>query len=727
MAIPGSGLARMCVAVGILLQTLTYCTAPSQAPSSPTAQIQQFQGETTEGTPAGLRAGTIVPVPTKTHTVIPVSTATREGVPTAVSPPPRPSPSETPTELPFPSQMEFQMIDQIGGQTEVIAVEGNLAFLGVGPRMVIFDVSDPYHPKPVGRTEVLGDWWVSGIAIKGDTALVALIDMFYVLDVTDPSTPKSLAEIPWRSGILRMVDFGDTLILVNGTGRFTVFDVSDPKHPIQVAWEDSWGMPQAQVIEGKNLYSVESMAGHKAFRIYRLDDQLNLENVGRIEFPETGMDLAVDGNTVFVAVPGDLYAVDVSNPAEPQATQVFKMPENNTIKSITMTPAGLFVLTNSGYYVLDVSNPVQPKQVFASDKPGSGGRDLAVDGDMIYLAMYNGGIKVIDLSGGMRPTETGIFQLAAGAYGVMVEKNLIFVTDVTHLHIFSESTNQELQEIGTFALDKAIIEMTLVGDVVYLLTSDGVHAVDVSIPTEPREIQHLKVSDEAAGVRACPPDPTTGEIRHVTDSAMAEAMAANNNLVCMGDRSNSVRCFDVSDLSCPKESAVLSVPEMLLDMAMEKTTLYVATAAGLHSIDVSDLAAPREINFFSDLGRMEGVWVETGMLYATTLADDSASEALHILDVSNPMAPRVVSSLNDLPGASSVFDLVRRNNLLCLSTYEGGLMVFDVSRPGTWLQVGSFRDLGDTYMYDLAISDDRVYLGTGYLGLVLLSMEQDEP
>jgi hypothetical protein len=60
-----------------------------------------------------------------------------------------------------------ELVGQIGGITETVAVQGNYAYIGVGPHLVILDVSDPAHPMVVGQTGVLPGV-VKSIAVAGD-------------------------------------------------------------------------------------------------------------------------------------------------------------------------------------------------------------------------------------------------------------------------------------------------------------------------------------------------------------------------------------------------------------------------------------------------------------------------------------------------------------------------------------------------------------------------------
>ena len=45
---------------------------------------------------------------------------------------------------------------QIGGASDAVAVSGTLAYMGVGPRLVILNVSNKAHPTLIGQSDVLG-------------------------------------------------------------------------------------------------------------------------------------------------------------------------------------------------------------------------------------------------------------------------------------------------------------------------------------------------------------------------------------------------------------------------------------------------------------------------------------------------------------------------------------------------------------------------------------------
>src|SRR5215470_4337246 len=73
-----------------------------------------------------------------------------------------------------------------GGGAFAIKVRDGLAYVGIGPRLVILDVHDRAHPFRVGQTEPLG-YYVTDIAVDGPHAyVVTYYGDLSIIDVADP-------------------------------------------------------------------------------------------------------------------------------------------------------------------------------------------------------------------------------------------------------------------------------------------------------------------------------------------------------------------------------------------------------------------------------------------------------------------------------------------------------------------------------------------------------------
>jgi hypothetical protein len=139
---------------------------------------------TTPPTPANLYTPTFTATPTPTPSPLELTQAAE----LALTPSPTTIPTSTP---PTPSQPDYlTLIGQIGGYTGAVAVQGNLAFLGVGPRLLVFDVSNPTQPQAVGQSAVLSDVIQALAILNGHVFIVTDDNLLHILNISDTSNPQ---------------------------------------------------------------------------------------------------------------------------------------------------------------------------------------------------------------------------------------------------------------------------------------------------------------------------------------------------------------------------------------------------------------------------------------------------------------------------------------------------------------------------------------------------------
>jgi len=108
--------------------------------------------------------------------------------------PGEPGRPEAPGPLPgaAPNAQNVELVGQIGGACRAVAVQGNYAYVGVGPRLVVLDVSDPTKPAIRGQTAVLPAV-VRDVALAGGYAYVAVgWAGLRVVDISDPANPREV-------------------------------------------------------------------------------------------------------------------------------------------------------------------------------------------------------------------------------------------------------------------------------------------------------------------------------------------------------------------------------------------------------------------------------------------------------------------------------------------------------------------------------------------------------
>ena len=85
-----------------------------------------------------------------------------------------------------------ELVSQMGGCVYAVTLQGNYAYIGVGPRLVILNIADPAHPTMVGQTGVLPHV-VEGVAVAGNYAYVAAGESgLRIINVADPAYPSEV-------------------------------------------------------------------------------------------------------------------------------------------------------------------------------------------------------------------------------------------------------------------------------------------------------------------------------------------------------------------------------------------------------------------------------------------------------------------------------------------------------------------------------------------------------
>jgi hypothetical protein len=136
------------------------------------------------------------------------------------------------------SAKRIELVGQIGGRPSAVAVQRNYAYLGVGPRLMVLDVSGPDNPTLVGQTAVLPNF-VQDIYVAGDYVYVALGDSgLRVIDVSDPATPVEAGayDTPGTASGVHVAD--DYVYVAAGLSGLRVIDISDPAHPMEISAYD---------------------------------------------------------------------------------------------------------------------------------------------------------------------------------------------------------------------------------------------------------------------------------------------------------------------------------------------------------------------------------------------------------------------------------------------------------------------------------------------------------
>ena len=125
---------------------------------------------------------------------------------------------------------------QVDGATAAMAVKGNYAFIGVGPRLVIMNIAEPAQPTLVGQTELLPGL-VNGAVVAGQYAYIIAGDHeLLVFDVSWPSVPRETGSFTIQGTAGEMFVSGRFLYVVDIQQGVYIIDVSQPDKPVEAGF-----------------------------------------------------------------------------------------------------------------------------------------------------------------------------------------------------------------------------------------------------------------------------------------------------------------------------------------------------------------------------------------------------------------------------------------------------------------------------------------------------------
>jgi hypothetical protein len=425
--------------------------------------------------------------------------------------------------------------------------------------------------------------------------------------------------------------------------------------------------------------------------------------------------------------------------------------------------------TASGLHVVDVTDPANPV-VLGSDSSSCCGWDVALEGNLVYVADGAAGLQIIDITDPANPTPIGNYDTPGAAFGVDIKGSYAFVADDgPGLVIIDVSDPTSPTFVST--LDPAGMELGVCvdGNYAYVAAgSFGLYIIDVSDPVNPSLVGNFvgNVNDVEveSGIAYCaasyqglrmvdvsnPAAPVLlGEFDFETE-AMAVAVSGGNAYVT--DDEFNIEVFDVSTPSSPVKTGRSYVFEGR-DAVTAGDLLLLASKTGLELVDLAGTPVffPRTLSERIRLQVMDAangttdeavrnVWAVTYNTSPTvsdfdwawsadvlapsvlstfvieTLSDILVSGStayvgrgafgVSVLDVSDPSAP---TELGTFAVSSAAQDLAVDGSLLFVANAWDGLSIMDVSNPAAATEVGS-------YTTSSLASSVEVVGGTAYVG-----------
>lgn len=315
------------------------------------------------------------------------------------------------------------------------------------------------------RTSSVGGEVVAyNLVVDEGIAYVAGPNGLDLVDVSDPAAPRAINHLDDSWNDVRVVRSATRVVAFGAAGSETPYvDVTDPD-ALSVVGNlrigESFATSHSLQVQADRLY----IANTNAVPVFDIHDPLVPVFVGAVQVPEPydTHDLTVDGDRLFVnQTTAGFVALDVTagldQPVElgRVASAYSHASAIGTIGDQQIALHGDEGMTEDGAAFLRVLDATPGSASFMTElgryqsRPEVGIHNMELVGDRAYIAYYQDGVRVVDLSEPTRPrevahyntwdVETASSYAFTGAFGIRVVNGLIYVADSERgLMIFRE-------------------------------------------------------------------------------------------------------------------------------------------------------------------------------------------------------------------------------------------------------------------------------------------------
>jgi hypothetical protein len=599
-----------------------------------------------------------------------------------------------------------ELIGQIGGACYAVYVQGNYAYIGEGPSLLILDITDPFSPSPLGR--VCFTEMVEKVFVQGNRAYVATGKTgLQIVDVSNTQSPVLLGSYDTPGYARSVYVVGNLAYVADRESGLQIIDVSNPWLP---TYRGSWDTPgyglsvEDVCVSGSYAYAANSHPP-AGLRILDVHNPSSPTLVGSF-LTWTAQRIAVSAGMAYLGgergYPPNFFAIDISVPSSPTL--------RGTISCETVR--GLFVSGGLAYIgeppntfwsrlsILDVSDPQNIHGIGGCWITGYAG-DVLVNGGVAYLAADHGGVLAVDVSEPSKPTVRGVHDTIGSATHVFCSAGRAYIADNVQYDVggfeIADVTNPRqpklLGWIKKGSSEWGIKDVFVQGNTAYVIEkgyfSEGYRfsVVDVEIPSSPT-------------------------VRGYYDTP-GNRVFVSNQLAYITQGENGLLILDVARPTAPTLIGSYNTPGNAQGICVSGALAFVADGSSLQIIDVSDPTSPT-FHSSCSLPIATSVDVTGNMAYVAAGNNDSSFGGLYIVDVSNPSSPQLVGQYWANLKAWDVYVSSGLAYVAC----SPGLKIIDVSNPSSPQLRGSFDTPRDAT--GVFVSGDLAYVSAGSSGLRIL-------
>ncbi len=355
-----------------------------------------------------------------------------------------------------------------------------------GAGLTILDISVPENPVFLSE---LSDICCTNklIAENGYAYLASGSSGFNIVDIYDSLNPFHVSNIDFDGSVMRiaMINSQYVVVSVSTPSEIAVIDVSDPDNPFVAV---SYGRGGNLFVDENRLFEV----GSNSIKIQDVQDPLNFVLDGSIDvevYHSRG--IQVSGNFAYIVDMGDFFdgglnIVEINDPDNPfpRGNYSIEYPNFCTILAVNDNYVYIPDIMNEIIIIVDISNPDTP--VYAGEYAASV-EDIYAGDPYTYLVVGNT-LQITDLQVPSNPSLISSITLGTEeGCKIYVDSGYAFIGDSAgEVWIVDVSDALNPQIVTSFTAAEEVTGIFAVEDLLYVVSQEQLHIVDISIINTPQ-------------------------------------------------------------------------------------------------------------------------------------------------------------------------------------------------------------------------------------------------
>jgi hypothetical protein len=483
-------------------------------------------------------------------------------------------------------------------------VSGDYAYIADWSSLQIINISDPSTPWIEGNCETgNGSYRVcenNGYAFIANSN-VGLI----IVDVSEPDQ----AEIVMIFSTIGRAN--DVCILENHAyvaeydpGGIEVVDISNPEIPQLRGYYYTPNWATCIAVRNELAYlggAVLNWYDTVVMEIIDISDLNNPELVGcYYDYGYDIEDIDLEHETAFFAKrevggSGNIYFVDVSVPSNPTFLNYFDV--SRIIDVYKSGDYAFAVNYNLGLQVIDISDPYNPSYITGLNLPGDWAKDIFISDNYAYMIdSIDSTLFIIDISIPSDPQMMSSLNVSDRLEHVFVSDNLAYIADYNYgIHVIDVTEPEYPTYLSGFEMGMSgTSEIIVAGENAYVLNRGVGYGLYILNITNPESL-YLESSWDAPDRPYC--------------------MAKYNDYIYIS-LGSSIQIVNVSDPLNPTHVDSFNI-QNINDLFVDENYLYVACNTSIHVFNISDPEEPIWTAAYSDISfnRWGSIFVSEYYIY----------------------------------------------------------------------------------------------------------------